>query len=176
MPPSWKASSAAEKDRTISFRPGTGARAFSLRTSETPERCETINSDGNFEAARFGAELDLFRRAHRLGDDVVAAEAEALSAAIAVAFIIAPVALGAAGRERVAGHEVAVLKGALGLIVQRRADVLDRVDEVQAVGEQLAGRLPSRAARQASAPRTARDRAAARYAPGRSVSPAQKRH
>ena len=46
-------------------------------------------------------------------------------------------ALGAACRKRVAGHEVAILKGALGLVVQRRADVLDRVDEVQAVGEQL---------------------------------------
>ena len=32
---------------------------------------------GDFEAARFGAKLDLFRRAHRLGDNVVAGETEA---------------------------------------------------------------------------------------------------
>ena len=32
----------------------------------------------DLEAARFCAKLDLFRRAHRLGDDVIAAEAEAL--------------------------------------------------------------------------------------------------
>ncbi len=43
---SGRRSSAAAKDRTISSRPGTGARAFSHRTSETPERCETMNSGG----------------------------------------------------------------------------------------------------------------------------------
>ena len=137
MLPSWRASSAAENDRTISSRPGTGARAFSARTSETPERRETINSWWDLEAARFGAKLDLLRRAHRLGDDVIAAETEADQRGDRSVLIIAPVALGAAGRERVAGHEVAILKGALGLIVQRRADVLDRIDEVQAVREQL---------------------------------------
>ena len=44
---------------------------------------------------------------------------------------------GAAGRKRVAGHDVAVMQSLLGLIVQRLADVLDRVDQVQAGGEQL---------------------------------------
>ena len=52
-------------------------------------------------------------------------------------------AYGAAGRKRVAGHEVAALQRAFRLIVQRRANVLDRIDEVQAGGEQrkvVAGR------------------------------------
>ena len=82
----------------------------------------------------------------RLGEDVVAREPEADSAASAAASSC-PGAHGAAGRERVAGHEVAVLQGVLGLIVQRLADVLDRVDQVQAVGEQLqvAPSRPSRA-------------------------------
>ena len=75
--PSWKASSASEKDRTISSRPGTGTRTFSLRTSEMPERRETMNSVGILQAARLCAELDLFRRAHRLGDNVVAGETKA---------------------------------------------------------------------------------------------------
>ena len=91
---------------------------------------------GDFEAARFGAEFDLFRRAHRLGDDVVAGETETDQRRDR-GVLVMPMALGAAGRERVAGHEVAALKGALGLVVQRLADVLDRVDEVQAGGEQL---------------------------------------
>ena len=47
-----------------------------------------------------------------------------------------PVAHGAAGRKRVAGHEVAGVQGLFGLIVQRLANVLDRVDQVQAGGEQ----------------------------------------
>ena len=38
-------------------------------------------------------------------------------------------ALGAARRECVAGHDVTVLQRALRLIVQRGANVLDRVDE-----------------------------------------------
>ena len=37
----------------------------------------------DFQAARFRAELDLFRRAHGLGENVVAGKAEARSAAIA---------------------------------------------------------------------------------------------
>jgi hypothetical protein len=46
-------------------------------------------------------------------------------------------ALGSACREYVARHVVAVLQSALRLITQRSADVLDRFDEVQSVGEQL---------------------------------------
>src|SRR5262249_55065193 len=44
----WKVSSASENDRASSFRPRTGTRTFSLRTRETPERRETINSVGTF--------------------------------------------------------------------------------------------------------------------------------
>ena len=62
-----------------------------------------MNSVGNLEAARFGAELDLFRRAHRLGDDVVAAETEVGQRADR-GVLIAPMPLSTAGRERVAGH------------------------------------------------------------------------
>ena len=77
------------------------------------------------------------RRAHGLGDDVVAARDRGSSQRADRSVLIAPMPLSAAGRERVAGHAVALLQRALGLIVQRRADVLDRVDEVQAGGEQL---------------------------------------
>ena len=59
-PPSWKAASAPEKDRTISPRPGTGARAFSLRTSETPEGCETINSVGTLRPRAFARSSTCF--------------------------------------------------------------------------------------------------------------------
>ena len=62
------------------------------------------------------------------------ARPRSVSAPIAALFV-APMALGAAGRKRVAGHLVATLKGALGLVVQRLADIPDRVDEVQAVRE-----------------------------------------
>ena len=51
--------------------------------------------------------------------------------------LVAPMALGAARRERVAGHDVAILQRAFRLIVQRGANVLDRVDEVQPVSERL---------------------------------------
>ena len=81
--------------------------------------------------------------------------------------LVMPAAHGAAGRKRVARHDVAVLERALGLIAQRRAEVLDRVDEVQAGGEQLQVVWPPRA----PARRTERDRAAARCAPGRSAGP-----
>ena len=117
-PDCWNASSSAAKARAISSRPRTGTRTFSLRTSETPERRETMNSVGNLEAARFGAKLDLLRRAHGLGDDVIAAEAEALQRGYRSRFIIAPMPLGAAGRERVARNDVAVIQGCLGLIVR----------------------------------------------------------
>ena len=50
--------------------------------------------------------------------------------------------LGAASRERVAGHLVAVLQRALGLIMQRRANILDRLDEVQPVGEDALSDAP----------------------------------
>src|SRR5262249_27750592 len=45
----WKASSAAANDRAISPRPRTGTRTFSLRTSDAPERCETMSSSGIFK-------------------------------------------------------------------------------------------------------------------------------
>src|SRR5262249_6699266 len=51
--PPWKASSASENARAISTRPGIGACAFSTRTSETPERVETINSCGTFKPRAF---------------------------------------------------------------------------------------------------------------------------
>ena len=74
----------------------------------------------------------------RLDENVVAGEPEADQRADG-GVLVMPVAHGAAGRERVAGHDVAGVQRLLGLIVQRRADVLDRVDQVQAGGEQLQG-------------------------------------
>ena len=78
---SGRVSSAAAKDRTSSSRPGTGTRAFSTRTSEVPERVETMISGGILSAARFGAALDLSRRAHGLGDEVVTARDRGRSSA-----------------------------------------------------------------------------------------------
>ena len=129
MPPSWKAASAAENDRTISLRPGTGARAFSLRTSATPERVRNDQFMWDFEAASFRAEFDLLRRAHRFGNNVIAGETETDQRGDRGALVV-PMAFGAAGRERVAGHDVAIVQRLLGLIVQRLADVLDRIDEI----------------------------------------------
>ena len=144
LPPSWKAESASEKDRTISLRPGTGARAFSLRTSDTPEGCETINSFGILRPRAFARISTCLGERSVFDENVVAGEPE-LDEGHRGGSLVMPVAHGAAGRERVAGHDVAVVQGLLGLIVQRLADVLDRVDQVQAGGEQLRGSRRPRA-------------------------------
>ena len=68
--------SASEKDRTISPRPGTGARAFSPRTSDTPERMRNDEFVWDLEAAGFGANFNLLGRAQRLHENVVAGEPE----------------------------------------------------------------------------------------------------
>ena len=141
MPPSWKAASAAEKDRTSSLRPGTGARAFSLRTSETPEGCETINSVGTLRPRAFARISTCLGERSVSDENVIAGEPE-LEQGRRGGGLVAPMAHGAAGRKRVAGHGVAGVQGLLGLIAQRRADVLDRIDEVQAGGEQLPGSRP----------------------------------
>src|SRR5262249_45683566 len=46
LSPFWKVSSASANARAVSTRPGTGACAFSIRTSEMPERFETMRSSG----------------------------------------------------------------------------------------------------------------------------------
>ena len=92
----------------------------------------------DFEAAGLRADFDLLGRAQRLHENVVAGEPQ-IDEGHRGGGLVAPVAHGAAGRKRVARHNVAGVQGLLGLIVQRLADVLDRVDEVQAGGEQLQG-------------------------------------
>ena len=121
--------SAAENDRTISLRPGIGARAFSTRTSETPERMRNDEFLGDFEAARFGANLDLFWRAHRLGDDVVADEAERDQRSERVASRRASGVRRGLPKAR-SRARCRRMQGLFGLIVQRLANVLDRIDEV----------------------------------------------
>src|SRR5262249_29800842 len=51
--PPWKALSASENVRASSARPSTGTRTFSLRTSETPERCEPMRSLGTSRPRAF---------------------------------------------------------------------------------------------------------------------------
>ena len=106
MASSWKAVSASEKDRTISLRPGTGARAFSLRTSDTPEGCETINSFGTLRPRAFARISTCFGERSVSTSNVVAGETEADQRRNR-SVLVMPVAHGAAGRKRVAGHGVA---------------------------------------------------------------------
>src|SRR6516165_4627963 len=113
-----------------------GARVFASHQGD-PGAVRSDEFLWNLEAASFCSQLDLLRGAHRLGNNVIATEAEALQRGYRRTFIITPMALGATRRKCVAGHLIAVLERALRLIVQRRANVLDRVDEVQAVGEHL---------------------------------------
>ena len=80
--------------------------------------------------------LDLVGRAHRLGDDIIADEAQRDQRRERVVLVV-PVAYGAPFRERIAGHGVAGMQGLFGLIVQRLANILDRIDEVQAVRQHL---------------------------------------
>ena len=70
-----------------------------------------------------------------IGNNVVATETEALQRGYRRTFIITPMALGAAGRKRISRYKVAILKRALRLIVERGANVLDRVDEDQPIDE-----------------------------------------
>src|SRR5262249_16020712 len=74
------------------------------------QRCAGPGRNDEFgwdlEAASFCSVLDLFRRAHHLGDNVIAAETEAVQRGDCDMLIVAPMALGAAGRECVAGHGV----------------------------------------------------------------------
>src|SRR5262249_48809895 len=49
----WKVASASENIRAVSTRPGTRACAFSLRTSETPERREPMSSLGTSRPRAF---------------------------------------------------------------------------------------------------------------------------
>src|SRR5262249_25010972 len=53
LPPFWKAMSASENRRADSTRPGSGTCAFSTRTSETPERFETMSSGGTLRPRAF---------------------------------------------------------------------------------------------------------------------------
>ena len=128
--------SAAEKDRTISLRPGTGARAFSLRTSETPERMRNDQFGWDFEAAGLRADFDLLGRAQRLGENVVAGETEIDQRRRRRRPRRASGARRGRPKARSRARRRRRRRALLGLIVQRRADVLDRVDEVQAGGEQ----------------------------------------
>ena len=127
-----------------SLRPGTGARAFSLRTSDDAGGMRNDQFVWDFEAARFRADFNLLGRAQRLHENVVTGEPQ-LDEGHRGGGLVMPVAHGAAGRKRVAGHNVAGVQGLLGLIAQRRAEVLDRVEEVQAGGEQLQGSRRPRA-------------------------------
>src|SRR5262245_25293143 len=84
----------------------------------------------DLQAARLCAQFNLSARAYGFGDDIAAGETEANQSSDRRVLVV-PAALGAAGRKRVARHVVAVLKCAFGLIMQRRAKVCDRIDEVQ---------------------------------------------
>ena len=126
--------SASENDRTSSLRPGTGARAFSLLTSDTPEGRETINSVGTLRPRAFARISTCL--GERSVSTITSSRVSPRLESVDRSRLVAPVAHGAAGRERVARHDVAGVQGLLGLIVQRLADVLDRVDQVQAGGEQ----------------------------------------
>ena len=57
-----------------------GRARFRRAPAMTPERVRNDEFWWDLEAARFGAKFDLLGRAHRLGDDVIAAEAEAAPA------------------------------------------------------------------------------------------------
>ncbi len=62
----------------------------------------------DFQPARFRAELNLFGRAHRLGDNIVAGKTEAAQRGNR-SILVMPMALGAARRECVARHQIAAL-------------------------------------------------------------------
>src|SRR5262249_15198036 len=51
--PPWKVASASENARAVSTRPGSAACAFSLRTSDTPERREPMSSVGTSSPRAF---------------------------------------------------------------------------------------------------------------------------
>src|SRR5215831_8214057 len=51
--------------------------------------------------------------------------------------LIVPAPFGAPRRERVARYDVAILQRGLRLVMQRRANVFDRINKAQAVGERL---------------------------------------
>ena len=70
-----------------------------------------MNSGGTLRPRALARISTCFGERMRLGDDVIATEAEALQRGYRSRLIIAPMALGAAGRERVAGHDVAGLAG-----------------------------------------------------------------
>ena len=165
--PSLEGCKCLAKIRTISSRPRTGARAFSLLTSETPERLETDHFLWDFDAARLGALLDLRRRAHRLLDDIVTHQAE-MEERGRHGGLVLPGAHGAAFGQRVAGNGMAGVERLLSLVAQRCTDLFNRVDQVQAVGERAIVILRRAGA---AAPRTARGRAAARCVRGRPASP-----
>src|SRR5262245_47444338 len=61
----------------------------------------------DLQAAGFGPDLDLPRGAHGLGDDVIAAEAEALQRRYRRTSIIAPMPFRTTGRKLVTRHAVA---------------------------------------------------------------------
>src|SRR5262245_4764729 len=56
----WKVASASENVRAVSTRPGTGACAFSLRTSEMPERRELMSSLGTSRPRAFALSSTCF--------------------------------------------------------------------------------------------------------------------
>jgi hypothetical protein len=94
-----------------------------------------MSSDGTLRLRAFALISTCF--AERIASAITSSRASPEALKHGDRLVIAPMALGRAGRERVTGHDIAAFQRALRLIMQRGAYVLDRIDEVQPVSERL---------------------------------------